>query len=37
MSLNMSPGDYAAAPTWHNTGAAPVPADATVRVALSRG
>jgi hypothetical protein len=36
MSLDMSPSDYAAAPTWHNTGAAPLPADATVRVALSR-
>jgi hypothetical protein len=36
MSLDMSPSDYAAAPTWHNTGAAPLPADATVRAALSR-
>jgi PRC-barrel domain len=36
MSLDMSPSDYAAAPTWHNTGAAPLSADATVRVALSR-
>jgi hypothetical protein len=36
MSLNMSPTDYDAAPTWHDTGAAPLPADATVRIALSR-
>jgi hypothetical protein len=36
MSLDMSPSDYAAAPTWHNSGAVPLPADATVRVALSR-
>jgi hypothetical protein len=36
MSLDMSPSDYAAAPTWHSTGAAPLSADATVRVALSR-
>jgi hypothetical protein len=27
---------YAAAPTWHDTGATPLSADATVRVALSR-
>ena len=36
MSLDMSPSEYAAAPTWHNAGAAPLSADATVRVALSR-
>ena len=36
MSLNMSPTDYDAAPTWRDTGAAPLPADATVRIALSR-
>jgi hypothetical protein len=36
MSLDMSPSEYAAAPTWHDTGATPLPADATVRVALSR-
>jgi hypothetical protein len=36
MSLDMSPSEYAAAPTWHDTGATPLPTDATVRVALSR-
>ena len=36
VSLDMSPSEYAAAPTWHDTGATPLPADATVRVALSR-
>jgi hypothetical protein len=36
MSLDMSPGQYDAAPTWHDTGATPLSADATVRVALSR-
>jgi len=36
VSLNMSPGEYDAAPTWHDTAATPLPADATVRVALSR-
>jgi hypothetical protein len=36
MSLDMSPSEYVAAPTWHDTGATPLPADATVRVALSR-
>jgi hypothetical protein len=36
VSLDMSPSEYAAAPTWHETGATPVPADATVRIALSR-
>ena len=36
VSLDMSPSEYAAAPTWRDTGAAPLPADATVRVALSR-
>ena len=35
-SLDMSPSEYAAAPIWHDMGAAPLPADATVRVALSR-
>ena len=35
VSLDMSPSEYAAAPTWHDTGATPLPADATVRVALS--
>ena len=36
VSLDMSPSEYAAAPTWHDTGATPLPADATVHVALSR-
>ena len=36
VSLDMSPSEYDAAPTWHDMGATPLPADATVRVALSR-
>jgi hypothetical protein len=36
VSLDMPPSEYAAAPTWHNTGATPLPADATARVALAR-
>jgi hypothetical protein len=36
VSLDMSPSDCDAAPTWHDTAATPLPADATVRVALSR-
>lgn len=36
VSLDMSPSEYAAAPTWHDTGETPLPTDATVRVALSR-
>jgi hypothetical protein len=36
VSLDMSPSEYAAAPTWHDTGAARLPADATVLVALAR-
>ena len=36
VSLDMSPSEYAAAPTWHDTGSTPLPVDATVRVALSR-
>jgi hypothetical protein len=36
VSLDMQPGEYDAAPTWHDTGATPLPADATVRAALSR-
>jgi PRC-barrel domain len=36
VSLDMSRSEYAAAPSWHDTGATPLPADATVRVALSR-
>ncbi|HEY2527602.1 MAG TPA: PRC-barrel domain-containing protein [Xanthobacteraceae bacterium] len=37
VSLDMAPGEYAAAPTWHDGGAAPLAADATIRVALARG
>jgi len=36
VSLDMSPSEYAAAPTWHDTAATPLPVDATIRVALSR-
>ncbi len=36
VSLDMQPGEYDAAPTWHDPGATLLPADATVRVALSR-
>jgi hypothetical protein len=36
VSLDMSPSEYDAAPTWHDTAATPLPVDATVRVALSR-
>jgi hypothetical protein len=36
MSLDMSQGEYDAAPTWRDMGAIPLPVDATVRVALSR-
>jgi hypothetical protein len=36
VSLDMQSSEYDAAPTWHETGATPLPADATVRVALSR-
>jgi hypothetical protein len=36
VSLDMPPSEYDAAPTWHDRGATPLPADATVRVALSR-
>jgi PRC-barrel domain protein len=36
VSLAMQPSEYDAAPTWHDTGATPFPADTTVRVALSR-
>ena len=36
VSLDMSPSEYAAAPTWRDTGATPLSADAAVRVALSR-
>jgi hypothetical protein len=36
VSLDMPLSEYDAAPTWHATGTTPLPADATVRVALSR-
>lgn len=36
VSLDMSPSEYAAAPTWRNTEGTPLPDDATVLVALSR-
>jgi hypothetical protein len=36
VSLDMSPSDFAAAPTWRDTDAPPLPNDAVVRVALSR-
>jgi hypothetical protein len=36
VSLDMSPNEYDAAPTWHATGTTLLPGDATVRVALSR-
>jgi hypothetical protein len=36
VSLDMSASEYDAAPTWHDMAATPLPADATVRVALSR-
>jgi hypothetical protein len=35
-SLDMSPHEYAVAQTWHDSGATPLPPDATVRVALGR-
>jgi hypothetical protein len=36
VSLDMPLSEYDAAPTWQAMGATPLPADATVRVALSR-
>jgi hypothetical protein len=36
VSLGMSPSEFAAAPTWRDTDAPPLPNDAIVRVALSR-
>jgi hypothetical protein len=36
VSLDMQPSEYDAALTWHETGATPLPVDATVHVALSR-
>jgi hypothetical protein len=35
-SLDMPPGEYAAAPTWQQTAETVLPSDATVRVALGR-
>ena len=35
-SLDMDPDEYADAPTWHDTAAAVLPPDATIRVALAR-
>jgi hypothetical protein len=36
VSLDMTPSEYAAAPTWHDTEGTGLPNDATVLVALSR-
>jgi hypothetical protein len=36
VSLDMAPGEYAAAPTWHGSDAATLPADAGIRIALAR-
>jgi hypothetical protein len=36
VSLDMLPSEYAAAPIWDGTEVTPLPADATVRVALAR-
>jgi hypothetical protein len=36
VSLDMPPSEYAAAPIWDGTEVTPLPADATVRVALAR-
>jgi len=36
VSLDMSPSEYEAAPTWRDTKATPLPVDASVLVALSR-
>ena len=35
-SLDMERDDYAAAPTWQPGGVTPLPADATIRIALAR-
>jgi hypothetical protein len=35
-SLDMRRSEYASAPTWQRDGAAALPADATIRIALSR-
>ena len=36
VSLDMPPREYAVAPTWRNADAQPFPADATIKIALSR-
>jgi len=36
VSLDMSPAEYAAAPTWRSDDTTTLPADATIRVALGR-
>jgi hypothetical protein len=36
VSLDMTPAEYAAAPTWRSDDATILPADATIRVALAR-
>jgi hypothetical protein len=36
VSLDMQPSEYDAAPTWHDPVTTVLPADTTVRVALSR-
>jgi hypothetical protein len=35
-SLDMSPSEYATAPTWHNAEAEALPANSTIKIALSR-
>jgi PRC-barrel domain len=35
-SLDMPPSEYATAPTWHDAGAHPLPADAVIKIALAR-
>jgi hypothetical protein len=35
-SLDMPRSEYASAPTWHNTGAQALSADATIKIALAR-
>jgi hypothetical protein len=36
VSLDMAPREYAAAPTWQNNDAQPLPADGTIKIALAR-
>jgi hypothetical protein len=36
VSLDMPPGEYDAAPTWHDAEGTPLPSDEIIRVALSR-